>query len=117
MHAFPDGNELSAQWPLTLAEGSQVRIRFGLTDWAVEHSRDGVQFSVVATDGEGEEQQLFNQLLAPGDETIYDERWRLDYAIEKMIFQLDTLDNEYWDVLWIRPEVEALGDAEPTTEQ
>jgi hypothetical protein len=104
MLAFPDGNRLSASWAADLAKGHLWRLRYALTDEAAAKTRDGLKFTVVATDAAGNAHTLVERVLKPRDERVYEEEIRLEFGVRKVTFTHDNLGSEMWDVLWILPD-------------
>ena len=44
--AYPDGNVLIAEWPVEVAAGDELRLRFAATDMAARESRNGSKLTV-----------------------------------------------------------------------
>ncbi len=104
MLAFPDENVLRAQWKVDIAKGRSLAIQYALTDEAARLSSNGLKFSVLATDDEGQEHTLIDDTLKRGDTAVRDRRLRFDFHVRKITFVHDNLGKEVWDVLWINPE-------------
>jgi len=104
MLSFPDGNKLSASWPVELPKGHVWRLRYALTDEAAAKTRDGLKFTVVATDAAGNPHTLVERVLKPRDQRIYEEEIRFEFDVRKITFVHDNLGSEVWDVLWILPD-------------
>jgi len=104
MLAFPDGNVLNASWKVSFAKGQTFRIQYALTDDAAAKSSNGLKFTVAATDPAGNRHTIVERVLKPGDQRIYAEEVRFDYAVQQITFTHDNLGSEMWDVLWIHPE-------------
>ena len=104
MLSFPDGNKLSASWPVDFPKGHAWRLRFALTDGAAAQSANGLKFTVVATDSAGAPHTVVERTLKPRDEKIYDEQVRFAFDVRKITFIHDNLGSEVWDVLWILPD-------------
>ena len=94
MLSFPDGNPLRAEYQVELAKGQSLRLQYALTDWAVRQSTNGLKFSLLATDADGQEHTLFEDTLLPGDDTIRDRRLEFDYPVRKLAFVHDNLGRE-----------------------
>ena len=104
MLSFPDGNVLHATWKVKFAKGQTWRIQYALTDDAARHSRNGLKFTVTATDDGGRQHKLIERVLKPQDRRVYDEKVRFPAAVRKLTFTHDNLGSEVWDVLWIHPQ-------------
>ncbi|MCX5656347.1 MAG: hypothetical protein NTY65_17055 [Planctomycetota bacterium] len=104
MLSFPDGNKLSASWPVELPKGHVWRLRYALTDEAAAKTRDGLKFTVVAADAAGNPHTLVDRVLKPRDQRIYEEEIRFEFDVRKITFVHDNLGSEVWDVLWILPD-------------
>ncbi|MCX5670270.1 MAG: hypothetical protein NTU94_02975, partial [Planctomycetota bacterium] len=104
MLSFPDGNKLSASWPVEMSKGHVWRLKYALTDEAAAKTRDGLKFTVVATDAAGNPHPLVERVLKPRDQRIYEEEIRFEFDVRKITFVHDNLGSEMWDVLWILPD-------------
>ncbi|MBM4037677.1 MAG: hypothetical protein FJ290_04105 [Planctomycetes bacterium] len=104
MLSFPDGNVLQAEWKASYPKGASWRLQYALTDEAARSSSNGLKFTVVATDDQGTEHKLVERTLAAGDQKVYDEALRFDYAVRSIRFVHDNLGKEMWDVLWLHPQ-------------
>jgi len=103
MLSFPDGNKLSASWPVEFPKGHVWRLQYALTNEAAAKTANGLKFTVVATDAAGDPHTLVERVLRPRDGRVYDEQIRFDFDVRKITFVHDNLGNEMWDVLWILP--------------
>jgi tetratricopeptide (TPR) repeat protein len=101
----PDGSVLHSEWDVSLPPGTVLKMEWALTDRSVERTRDGLKFTVIACDDEGEEHVLLEQVLPPKDAEVYQEQWEFDYEVKKLRFVKDTLDNKTYDQLWCLPEI------------
>jgi len=104
MLAFPDGDTLEAAWKVAWPKGHTWRVQYALTDAAVAHSTNGLEFTVVATDAAGKDHTVIRRTLKPADGTVYDERVRFDFPVRTIRLRHDNLGKEVWDVLWILPD-------------
>jgi len=104
MLSFPDGNKLSASWPVEFPKGHVWRLQYALTNEAAAKTANGLTFTVVATDAAGDPHTLVERGLRPRDDRVYDEQIRFDFDVRKITFVHDNLGNEMWDVLWILPD-------------
>lgn len=104
MLSFPDGNVLNAEWDVNLPKGRSFGLQYALTDWTARLTKNGLKFTVTATDADGNVRPLIEQILKKGDRTVYDKRFRFDYPVRKLTFTHDNLGQEFWSVLWIYPE-------------
>ncbi|NQU21750.1 MAG: hypothetical protein HQ567_10740, partial [Candidatus Nealsonbacteria bacterium] len=104
MLAFPDGDRLSAVWNVDYAKDHALKIQYALTDQAAASSSNGLKFSVLATDDQGNEHTLIDDTLKPGDTAVREKQLRFDFNVQNIKFIHDNLGKEVWDVLWINPE-------------
>jgi len=104
MLSFPDGNRLSASWPVEFPKGHVWRLQYALTNEAAAKTANGLKFTVVATDAAGDPHTLVERVLRPRDDRVYDEQIRFDFDVRKITFVHDNLGSEMWDVLWILPD-------------
>ncbi len=105
MLAFPDGNILNAQWKVTIPPGKWFRVRYSLTNQAAASSKNGMKFTITATDKQGKQHTIVEQELPSGDNKLYVKDFRPDFPVETITFTHDNLGSECWDVLWFYPEI------------
>jgi len=104
MLAFPDDNRLSAQWKVNWPRGRSLKLQYALTDQAAKSSSNGLKFTVLATDEDGKQHALIEDVLKRGDVDVREKVLRFDYVVSSITFVHDNLGQEAWDVLWIYPE-------------
>ncbi len=104
MLSFPNGNVLNARLDVNLPEGHPFTLQYALTDWTARLTSNGLKFTVVATDADGKEHKLLEEVLEKGDQTVREKQFHFEYAVQSLTFTHDNLGQEFWDVLWIYPD-------------
>ncbi|MCP4785445.1 MAG: hypothetical protein GY903_22895 [Fuerstiella sp.] len=104
MLAFPNGNVLNAEWPVTIPRDKWFRVRYALTNQAAAGS-NGLKFTITASDKQGKKHVVLDQVLPRGDNKLHVREFRPDFDVEKLTFSHDNLGEENWDVLWFYPEI------------